>query len=81
MPSRLQLCGLLLCAAPWAGAQEAQRTRMNIQILPENPDSPESTSTILNKLRNSIADGDGDGSSAADAFSLLGNIQPETLSA
>jgi hypothetical protein len=55
-------------------------TRMRIQILPEDGVSDESASDVLGRLQDAVAVGD-DGTSDVDAFSLLSDIQPETLTA
>ena len=55
-------------------------TRMRIQILPEDGVSDESASDVLGRLQDAVAVGL-DGTSDVDAFSLLSDIQPETLTA
>ena len=70
---------LLLLAPEVAVAQDAS-TRMRIQILPEAGDSDESAADVLGRLRDGLAVGQ-DGTSGVDAYSLLSDIQADTLSA
>ena len=75
----LAVFGAAVIAQETAGA-----TRMRMQILPDRAPpgvSVDSTASVLGRLREAVAVGE-DGSSAADAYGgLLGDIQPETLTA
>ena len=81
-PTRALASALFLVAA--AAQNEADEaattTRMRIQILPEAGESSETAQVLLNRLKDRIADGPG-GVSGADEFSMLRDIQPETLTA